>query len=302
MKLATYLTRLLWLSNAGATLLGAAEPSPLPVAAARPLVATHAAKPGLPVITPVAEIPASVNPLDPVSLEQRWRDFGERMSSGANSVVIAKGRLSEQRGLLADALAQYSQAPAFATPAEPQEYAAAMFAKSRIIAIYASGNLTRAQLEQVRVRLPETPLLVPSPVSRTQLGDLYWEGKLVDRDEARAVDWYLRAAQSGGAVAMSRLAELWRQGTVTQKPDRAEAVRWFRRAALLGHGLSQMELGRAYLMGDGVDKNPRLAAKWLQRAAAQQQAEALALLAQAAAQLTPEERSRLRSQQASSTP
>ena len=264
------------------------------VAPARPISPSPALKPAIPTVTPVPRVPVGVDPLGAVSLEQRWQDFGDLMSSGAVSVLTAKGRLSEDRGLLADALVQYAQVPPGVSPSMKEQFAASVFASSRIIAIYASGQLSREQLETIRVRLPEIPSLVLSPVSRTQLGDLYWEGKVVSRDEDRALEWYLRAAQSGGPVAMARLAEIWRQGVAGQKPDRAEAVRWFRRAALLGHAVSQLELGRAYLDGDGVEKNARLAAKWLHRAARQKLPEAALLLTKVEASLTPEERARVR--------
>ena len=46
-------------------------------------------------------------------------------------------------------------------------------------------------------------------------------------------------------------------------------MHWFTQAAQLGDDAAQFNLGLAYAEGSGVEKNWELAAKWWQRAAAQ---------------------------------
>lgn len=278
-----FATILLLSQTSGSAATNSVEP-------ARPLKTAVMAKPFVPAVDPVPEIPKSVNPMGDVAQRRGWRNLGDLMKSGGASRVVAKGRLYEQSGQLADALKEYFQIAGRTILPDKELYPASVFASSRIIAIYYSAQLTRKELEQIAVPLPKYLRDVPSPISRTQLGDLYWEGRVVQRDELKAAAWYLRAAQADDPSAMSRLAEICRQGISGGKPDRPEAVRWFRCAARLGHGPSQLELGRAYLEGDGIEKNPRLAVKWLRKASVLGETDAVLLLKTAESQLTAKDR------------
>jgi TPR repeat protein len=53
------------------------------------------------------------------------------------------------------------------------------------------------------------------------------------RNEAKAVDWWLKAADQGHAGAMVKLGEAYLEGSGLQ-PDRGEAARWLRLAAAQG--------------------------------------------------------------------
>ena len=51
------------------------------------------------------------------------------------------------------------------------------------------------------------------------------------------------------------------------KLDDAKAVEWFRRAAEQGHIDAHWELGRMYHLGYGIDQDDKEAARWLRLAA-----------------------------------
>lgn len=89
----------------------------------------------------------------------------------------------------------------------------------------------------------------------------------VARDDAKAMDWFRRAAQRGHGGAATALGEaLWHGHGVTENP--AEAVRWFRVGADAGVPRAQLQLGSALLQGRGAAVDREAGRGWLDRAAA----------------------------------
>jgi hypothetical protein len=70
-------------------------------------------------------------------------------------------------------------------------------------------------------------------------------------------------AEAGNASAQTRLADHYASVT-----DYAKAVAWYRKAASRGELEAQLSLASCYLAGQGVEKNPTEAARWLRAAAA----------------------------------
>jgi hypothetical protein len=227
-------------------------------------------------VDPVPPVPKGVDPMREVPLDEINDALGDLTGVGAAEVWLVKGFLNEKRGQLAAAIQDYAQVNR-QPPTLPREFKATTVAYARIVAIHASGLLSSDQLRSILVPLPQNAVFLPHPTSRTQVAELLFEGRGVEKDPAKALDWFLRAAQADGVEAMMRLAELWRSGLEGQAADPAESVRWLRRAARLGHAPAQLELGRAYLSGSGVTANRRLAAKWFHTAAAGGSTEAAAL-------------------------
>lgn len=94
------------------------------------------------------------------------------------------------------------------------------------------------------------------------LGDLYKAGICVDRDMAYALGMYRRAAESGFAPGMMRLAE------AIEHRQKDEALEWYRKAAGKAYGPAMTRLGD--LLGD---------ASWYRRAVAAEDPAAFAKLA-----------------------
>jgi uncharacterized protein len=131
------------------------------------------------------------------------------------------------------------------------------------------------------------------------VGQVYGEGRLVQRDDAvsrgwmlrsaeqgyapaqeqigmmymgangdygQGVMWLRRAAEEGNAEAQSWLGPFYEQGRIGVT-DYREAYRWFRRAAEQGHPDAQFALAQMYEHGEFVSQNYALAAQWYRKAA-----------------------------------
>lgn len=116
--------------------------------------------------------------------------------------------------------------------------------------------------------------------AQCSLGLLYLEGKVIARDPKLAVEWLRQAAAQGEARAQWNLGSLYASGSAGLARDVAAALDWCQRAAEQGFAAGQATLGQLYAR---MERWPQ-AQVWLQRAAAQDDAEALFNLAQLALQ------------------
>ncbi|MCX7130682.1 SEL1-like repeat protein [Aeromonas sp.] len=101
------------------------------------------------------------------------------------------------------------------------------------------------------------------------------QGKLV----SECLDWFEQAAKQDHAEAQLILVRWYS----TQPGADTDAIKWLERSAELGNRDAQYLLGERYQQGKGVVKRPDLAQRWNDRAAAQQQPDALLLQAKQAA-------------------
>ncbi|WP_265432968.1 tetratricopeptide repeat protein [Aeromonas salmonicida] len=101
------------------------------------------------------------------------------------------------------------------------------------------------------------------------------QGKLV----SECLDWFEQAAKQDHAEAQLVLARWYSQ----QPGADTNAIKWLEQAAELGNRDAQYLLGERYAQGKGVVKRPDLAQRWNDKAAAQQQPDALLQQAKQAA-------------------
>ncbi|WP_348687114.1 tetratricopeptide repeat protein [Aeromonas bestiarum] len=101
------------------------------------------------------------------------------------------------------------------------------------------------------------------------------QGKLV----SECLDWFEQAAKRDHAEAQLILARWYSQ----QPGADADAVKWLEKAAELGNRDAQYLLGERYEQGRGVAKRLDLAQRWNDKAAAQEQPDALLRQAKQAA-------------------
>jgi TPR repeat protein len=109
------------------------------------------------------------------------------------------------------------------------------------------------------------------------LGDLYFRGEGVPQDYAEAVYWTRKAADQGDAKAQVGLGYMYSNG-VGLPQDYAEALNCYRKAAEQGDAAGQHALGYMYFNGQGVPQNYAQAFQWIQKAADQGDAEAQSAL------------------------
>ncbi len=101
-----------------------------------------------------------------------------------------------------------------------------------------------------------------------QLGRHYADGKDVQKDEAEALRWYLKAAAKDHTKAEVQIGSFYAHGFGV-KQDWAESIKWYRKAALKGDTTAQHNLGLDYLHGHGVEKDAEMAAVYFKHAADQ---------------------------------
>ena len=102
-----------------------------------------------------------------------------------------------------------------------------------------------------------------------QLALRYSSGHGVFQNDAEAVTWFRKSAESGHAMAQVTIGLIYREGSRGVKQDAAQAVDWFRKAANQGNANGQSELGFMYERGQGVPQDDREAARLHGLAAAQ---------------------------------
>ena len=86
------------------------------------------------------------------------------------------------------------------------------------------------------------------------------------RNPAKAVPYYLKAAEAGHLASMTRYALFAKDGVGMAK-DEAAAARWFRKAADGGQEAAMTNLGGLYETGRGVTQDFAEAARWYRLAA-----------------------------------
>lgn len=116
------------------------------------------------------------------------------------------------------------------------------------------------------------------PYIQEQLGEMYYNGKGVEKDYAEALKWHRKAAERGNAKAQAAIGGFYLGGIVVKK-DTAEAVKWLRKAAEQGHIESLFSLWAIYRFGESVIKQDLdEAAKWYRKVEAQGNEDAIKLI------------------------
>jgi hypothetical protein len=93
------------------------------------------------------------------------------------------------------------------------------------------------------------------------LGQLYQQGKGVEKDDRQALHWFVQAARRGEPQAQFYAAYKYFHGEGTA-PDEPEAAKWLMRGAEQGEINSQYCLGRMYELGRGLSQDHQQAFVW----------------------------------------
>ena len=129
---------------------------------------------------------------------------------------------------------------------------------------------------QKAMRLYEQAARVGSGEAMYELGQLYrhfWTpciradmrggsgGHPVAKDDAKAIEWYRKAAAANYSPAMETLGSCYESGDYVIK-DIYEAIRWYKKAAALGCSRAMRELARIYQEGIRVPQDTIEARRW----------------------------------------
>ena len=87
-------------------------------------------------------------------------------------------------------------------------------------------------------------------LSQAYLGHLYYEGKVVPKDNALSVFWLEKAAGNGNVYALSTLGHFFYDPRYGFPQDKVKALRYLQSAAQAGDANAQVSMGWAYMQGD----------------------------------------------------
>lgn len=105
-------------------------------------------------------------------------------------------------------------------------------------------------------------------VAQSKLAFMYAKGIQTEKNEMLAVNWYMKAAEQNHVNAQYNLALMYAKGRGV-KQSYSEALRWYELAANQGDVISQYTLGEMHSKGIGTDKSPTVAYVWFLKAAEQ---------------------------------
>lgn len=99
------------------------------------------------------------------------------------------------------------------------------------------------------------------------LAKLFRDGKGVEKNEAKSLEWALKAAEQGRPEAPELVGQHHTCGGDGISTNLTEATEWYRKAAEDDDAQAQFELGRRYCRGDGVKKDVATGIFWCRKAA-----------------------------------
>ena len=102
-----------------------------------------------------------------------------------------------------------------------------------------------------------------------KLGDRYYFGEGVPKDDVRAAECWAEAAKLGDVEAQCSMGFCYKFGKGGIPQDLERAAEWYTKSANQGNSAAQYFLAGCYRKGEGVPKNERAAIKWYKKAAAQ---------------------------------
>lgn len=127
--------------------------------------------------------------------------------------------------------------------------------------------------------------------AQNRLAQMYEFGQGIDRDQAKAFEWYQKAAKQNLIVAQHNLGRCYNFGTGV-KQDFAEAERWYLKAASQGHTDAMFFLGTLYSNDHGSqasESNNIQAYAWMHNASQLGNQTAQAIERRLKMKLTPEQ-------------
>lgn len=97
--------------------------------------------------------------------------------------------------------------------------------------------------------------------AQSNLGWMYYHGKGIEKDYAKAFEWFIRAANQGSAIDQNNIGEMYEAGEGVTK-DYGKAFEWYLKSAHQKNALAQYNLGKLYLNGWGVERDDLKALEW----------------------------------------
>ncbi|WP_201587263.1 tetratricopeptide repeat protein [Psychrobacter sp. HII-4] len=100
----------------------------------------------------------------------------------------------------------------------------------------------------------ETMALQGNVQAQYDIGAIYLEGKIVEKDYDKALKWLLKAANQGHPLAQYNLGWVYEDGMGVPQ-DYNKSTGWFQKSAEQGFVDAQTSIGVRYVKGQGVPQN-----------------------------------------------
>jgi TPR repeat protein len=105
--------------------------------------------------------------------------------------------------------------------------------------------------------------------SLNMLGIQYYAGGIVPKDNAKACEWFQKAATQGHGQAMCNMGIILQEvaGSSGDRGKAAEAFSWFQKSADAGDSLGMLRLAACLQDGEGTTKDKETGFKWMMKSA-----------------------------------
>lgn len=120
--------------------------------------------------------------------------------------------------------------------------------------------------EIVQKDFPKARLWLKTPVERNLPEAHYYFARLCHDNPKEALQWYMKAADTGFAPAQCSVGECYEYGIGTEV-DYAQSLAWYKKSADQGYNYGQYRLGKMHFDGCGTTKDLNLAIKLFTKAA-----------------------------------
>lgn len=145
--------------------------------------------------------------------------------------------------------------------------------------LFILSSAAQSSAAQINARTPGIQSLTArakagDAAAQFELGRDYEDGKGVRQDDAKAVEWFRKAAEQGNPQAQNSLGLMYADGRGVKR-NKHEAVHWYRMAADSGLPEGFYNLAISYFNAEGVNENLHLAFVYMSIAAAKGEPDAL---------------------------
>ena len=132
--------------------------------------------------------------------------------------------------------------------------------------LYQNGNVVERDIQK-SVKYITMSATQGLAMAQNHLGVLYLDGYVDDagKNYEKAKYWFEMAAEQDYRTAYHNLGHLYSEDMNPFKNDETANVYW-RVAAGLGDAESQYHLAVSYVLGDGIEKNVKIAYEWFKKA------------------------------------
>lgn len=95
------------------------------------------------------------------------------------------------------------------------------------------------------------------PTWQVRLAEAFRNGEFSEKNDEKAFEWHLKAAQQGYIYAILEVANAYGDGVGVER-DYVQEVEWLQKASDLGNGPARYRLGGHLIFGIGVEKDLKL--------------------------------------------